>query len=94
MSLVDPATDSWVGSDLVDRHHRKLGTIEEIYLDEAGGEPLWMVVRTRRFGARHCFVPVDEAVRSDGAVMTPYDSRKIEGAPRLGTADGLPTDLR
>jgi hypothetical protein len=24
--------------------------------------------------------------------MTPYDSRKIEGAPRLGSADGLPTD--
>ena len=49
MSLTDAGTDAWVGSDLVDRHHHKLG-------------------------------------------MTPYDSREIEGAPRLGSADGLPTD--
>jgi hypothetical protein len=92
MSIVGAESDSWVGSTLTDRKHHKLGTIEEIYLDEGDGRPLWMVVRTRRFGARHCFVPIDDAVRSGDAVVTSYDRSLIERSPRLETAEDLPDD--
>ena len=91
MSTITQDSDSWIGATLVDGDQRKVGRIEEIYLDE-DSRPAWMVVRMGRIGARQSFVPVAGAVPAGGAVMAPYDRREIEDAPRLEPAEDLADD--
>jgi hypothetical protein len=91
MSPANVDTKHWVGRTVTDHQHHRLGVVDAIYLDD-DNHPLWMAVRTRRFGARSCFVPVDEAVCRDEVIVTPYDRRKIEAAPKLDTVEELPDE--
>ena len=36
----------WSGRTLVDRHGERIGKLEELYVDEATGEPEWAAVHT------------------------------------------------
>ena len=91
MSTITQDSDSWIGAILIDGDHRKVGRIEEIYLDE-DSRPAWLVVRIGRIGARHSFVPVAGAVPAEGAVMTSHDRREIEAAPRVEMAEDVADD--
>jgi uncharacterized protein YrrD len=48
---------SWRGEKLHGAGGEKLGTIEEIYLDEETEQPEWFAVKTGLFGSRVSFVP-------------------------------------
>lgn len=89
MSIITRDSESWIGSTLTDTADHKVGTIEEIYFDEQTDRPLWMVVKTGLFGTRHSFVPLADATEVRGAVVTPYDKREVEHAPRIDPADDL-----
>ena len=84
-------SDSWIGCTLTDREHRRLGRIEEIYLDE-DGRPQWMLVRSGRFAVRHTFIPLAGAAPRGGGLMTPYDKRHIEAAPQVDPGDDVPDE--
>ena len=93
MSTIPRDSESWIGSTLVDGRHHKLGTIEEIYVDEESELPLWMVVRTGRFGhVRHTFVPIADARRAGDAVVTPHARAEIEHAPSIDVAEEVPDE--
>ena len=85
-------TESWIGSTLIDGSRHRLGTIEEIYVDDESDLPLWMVVRIGRFRARHTFVPLAGATRSGDAVLTPYDRLQIEQAPDVDVDEEVPDE--
>lgn len=91
MSIISPESTSWVGRTLTDSDHRRLGTIEEIYLDERA-RPQWMVVRTGRFANKRSFVPLGDAVRSANVIVTPHDKRQIDDAPTIVPDDELLDD--
>jgi len=72
---------SWRGEKLHGAGGEKLGTIEEIYLDEETEKPEWFAVKTGLFGSRVSFVPVAEASQAEGHVVVPYDKDQVKGAP-------------
>jgi uncharacterized protein (TIGR02271 family) len=73
----------WHGRELVDRHGDKVGTVEEIYVDQLTDEPEWAAVRTDLFGQKLSFVPIREAEPSGGQVRVPFVKDEVEHAPRI-----------
>ena len=65
----------------------KLGTIEDIYLDEQTGEPEWVAINTGLFGSKVSFAPLAEATRSGEGVQLPYTKEQVKDAPNA-EADG------
>jgi hypothetical protein len=78
---------SWIGRAAVDRGAHKIGRIEDIYADDATGEPEWLTVHTGWFGAHVTFVPLRGAHIADGDLMVAYDKDVVRDAPRA-TPDG------
>jgi uncharacterized protein (TIGR02271 family) len=71
----------WRGRTVVSRGAEKIGTIEEIYVDERTGRPEWMAVKTGLLGGKVSFVPVAGAESSGAGVRVPYDRADIKHAP-------------
>ena len=67
---------------------RKIGTIDEVYLDDATGEPEWAAIRTGLF-SRDAFVPLEPSELIDGALRVPFDRSLIKDAPDFGVGRHL-----
>src|SRR3954463_2670388 len=78
---------AWRGQKAVDANGDKVGTIEDIYLDRASGEPEWAAVKTGLFGSNVSFVPIQDARTGDGDVRLAYTKDQIKDAPNID-ADG------
>ncbi|MGE0306782.1 MAG: PRC and DUF2382 domain-containing protein [Acidimicrobiia bacterium] len=78
---------TWRGHDLVDSQGSKIGTIEEIYLDEDTAQPEWLAVRTGLFGTKLSFVPLRGATAQGNTLMCPWTKDQVKDAPRA-EADG------
>jgi uncharacterized protein (TIGR02271 family) len=63
----------------------KIGSIGQVYLDNASGEPAWVTVKTGLFGSNESFVPLDQAELTDGGVRVPYDKDRVKDAPNIET---------
>jgi uncharacterized protein (TIGR02271 family) len=61
----------------------KLGSVGQVYLDDATGTPQWITVNTGLFGTSHSFVPLEQAVVEGDTIRVPYDKDTVKGAPRL-----------
>jgi uncharacterized protein (TIGR02271 family) len=61
----------------------KIGTIEEIYLDNDTQAPEWALVTTGLFGTKQTFVPIRDAGTADDGVTVPYDKDTVKDAPRI-----------
>jgi uncharacterized protein (TIGR02271 family) len=70
------------GEDLYDRNGDKIGSIEEIYLDNESGRPEWALVKTGLFGTKSTFVPIRDVSREDDGLRVPYDNDQIKDAPK------------
>ena len=61
----------------------KIGSIGQIYVDDATGTPNWVTVKTGLFGSAETFVPLDGA-RADGDdLYVDVTEDKIKDAPRV-----------
>jgi stress response protein YsnF len=78
---IETALD-WRGRKVVDRDGEKIGTFDELYLDESD-RPAWAAVTTGLFGMRQTFVPLSEA-RADGDVLqVPFGKEMVKDAPNV-----------
>ena len=89
---ITASSDSWIGRALIDPDGKRLGTIEELYCNEQTGRAQWVVVRLGRFGRKRSFVPLNEARRTETAIVTPHAKSTIAGAPAAGHEDRLRAD--
>jgi Domain of unknown function (DUF2382)/PRC-barrel domain len=78
---IDTALD-WRGRTVVDRAGEKIGTLENIYLDE-DQRPRWGSIRTGLFGRRETLAPLDEARQEDDHLRLPFDGDQVQQAPNL-----------
>jgi uncharacterized protein (TIGR02271 family) len=78
---------AWRGQKAVDANGDKVGTIEDIYLDRASGEPEWAAVKTGLFGTKVSFVPIQDARTAEGDIRLAYTKDQIKDAPNID-ADG------
>lgn len=83
---IDPR--SLIGRKAFDRDGSKLGTIDEVYLDDATGEPEWAAVRTGLF-SRDAFVPLAPSELVNDTLRVPYDRALIKEAPDFGVGRHL-----
>ncbi|MDT3396748.1 PRC-barrel domain-containing protein [Streptomyces sp. B1866] len=77
-----------IGRKAFDRGGVKIGTVDEVYLDDATGEPEWAAVRTGLF-SRDVFVPLEPSEVVGGTLRVPYDRALIREAPDLGVGRHL-----
>jgi uncharacterized protein (TIGR02271 family) len=76
--------DRIIGNDAVGPDGDKIGTIDNIYLDDASGEPEFALVNTGLFGMRSSFVPLQGAeVTPDGDLRVAHDKDTVKGAPNV-----------
>jgi stress response protein YsnF len=78
---IDTALD-WRGRTVVDRHGQKIGTLQEIYLDE-DERPHWGGVHTALFGLRQTLVPLDHGALDGDRLQLPFDAEHVKGAPNV-----------
>jgi uncharacterized protein (TIGR02271 family) len=77
-----------IGHKAVDRSGDKIGTVDEVYLDDATGEPEWAAVRTGIFG-RDAFVPLATSQFVSEELRVPYDKSQVKDAPDFGAGQHL-----
>ena len=78
---IETALD-WRGRTVVDRDGDKIGTFDELYLDESD-RPAWGAVTTGLFGMKQTFVPLSEA-RADGDMLqVPFGKDMVKDAPNV-----------
>ncbi|CAN5309583.1 PRC and DUF2382 domain-containing protein [soil metagenome] len=75
-----------VGSDVISTDGSKIGTVEEIYLDQQTDQPEWVLVKTGMMGGSS-FVPLAGASMEEGAVRVPHEEQKVKDSPDV-LADG------
>ncbi|AEN08730.1 MULTISPECIES: PRC-barrel domain-containing protein [unclassified Streptomyces] len=83
---IDPR--SLIGRKAFDRAGAKIGTVDEVYLDDATGAPEWAAVRTGLF-TRDAFVPLEPSAFVDGRLHVPFDRALIKDAPDFGVGRHL-----
>jgi sporulation protein YlmC with PRC-barrel domain len=70
------------GRIVIDRDGEKIGTLKEIYLDEAE-RPSWGSIHTALFGLRQTLVPLPEARLEGDQLRVPYAREHVKDAPNI-----------
>lgn len=83
---IDPR--SLIGRRAFDRDGTKIGTVDEVYLDDATGTPEWAAVRTGLF-TRDAFVPLEPSELVDEELRVPFKKALIRDAPDFGVGRHL-----
>lgn len=86
---IDPR--SLIGRKAFDRNGHKLGTVDEVYLDDATGIPEWAAVRTGLF-SRDAFVPLAPSTLGNDGLRIPFERALIRDAPDFGVGRHLSPD--
>jgi uncharacterized protein (TIGR02271 family) len=81
--MTDQFTDAyeWRGRDVIGSDGEKIGTVDELYLDTASGEPEWLSINTGLFGMKSSFAPIQGAQPDGGNVRLAYTKEQVKDAP-------------
>jgi sporulation protein YlmC with PRC-barrel domain len=83
---IDPR--SLIGRKAFDSQGTKIGTVDEVYLDDATGRPEWAAVRTGLFH-RDAFVPLAPSEVAGDGLRVPFERELIKDAPDFGVGRHL-----
>ena len=81
-------TNVTTGYDFTDRTLRdrdgdKIGKVDELYVDQQGGQPEWALVHSGLFGTRKTFVPLRGAQPDGEDVRLPIEKAQVKDAPHV-----------
>lgn len=79
--------DTVTGGTVYDADSAKIGSVEQIYIDNDTDQPEWVTVKTGMFGTKETFIPLAQARVDGNDIRVPYDKAKVKDAPRID-ADG------
>jgi hypothetical protein len=75
---------AWAGFELDDSGGKTVGRVAGVYVDAAGGEPVWLVVATgRRRRTKAIAVPLRECAAMPGRVWTAQAGDIVRDAPEV-----------
>jgi hypothetical protein len=86
---IDQVLD-WRGRAVVDRDGQKIGSFDEIYLDEGTNEPAWAAVKPGRFALRRRVVPIAAAEADGDHVRVPFTKDQVKSAPTIDSDGWVP----
>lgn len=70
------------GQPIIGQDGEKIGTAENVYLDNQTDRPEWVEVKTGLFGSKSALVPLANAQPDPaGGIRVPYDKARIKSAP-------------
>lgn len=75
------------GDDVYDSDGQKIGSLEQIYVDNDRGEPEWVAVTTGFFGTNVNLVPLEGARISEESLQVAHSKDTVKNAPNID-ADG------
>ena len=81
-------TVSWIGYRVDDVYGARVGTVQDVYVDNDSGVPCWLLTKMGRFSDAHALLPMQDAVAGAGQVWVPYEKDMIRRAPQV--APGMP----
>src|SRR5690349_19288253 len=73
----------WRGRPVLDRDGEKVGTLGEIYLDDATDRPAYAGVNTGLFKRRESVVPLAGAEETPDGIRLPHTAERISAAPNV-----------
>ncbi|GGC91185.1 photosystem reaction center subunit H [Tersicoccus solisilvae] len=88
MAIDKTAVASLFGADVRTADDSRLGSVEQVYLDDQSGAPEWVTVRTGLFGTKETFVPIRNADLDDRVLRVPWEKDVVTGAPRVDAEQG------
>jgi len=83
MTMSTESVAQWRGADVIDQDGDKVGTVEEIYLDQQTDQPEWALVKTGMFGSKSTFVPLTGASPDGDNLRVPFEKDRIKDAPKI-----------
>jgi hypothetical protein len=73
----------WIGRTVLDPSGHKVGTVSQVFVDDATNSPEWATVNTGFFGRQTSFVPL-EGIRREGDVLQiPWEQEQVKAAPQV-----------
>lgn len=78
--------------DVIDARGDRIGSVKQVWLDEASGQPVWASVHTGLFGMRESFVPIQDAQVKDKRITVPVEKQKVKDAPEVDASGGRLSD--
>lgn len=81
--------DRLPGMDVVGSDDKKIGSVDEVYVDAASGEPTFALVDTGLFGLQSSFIPLERAEVRGEELRVAYDKERVKDAPTLDPQDHL-----
>lgn len=77
-----------IGRRVYDQAGLRVGTVDEVYLDDATGRPEWAAVRAGLF-RRDAFVPLYPSEVTEEGLRVPFERTLIRQAPDFGVGRHL-----
>ena len=75
--------DEMRGAAVYDRDGDKIGSVEEIFYDDASRQPEWIGVGTGFFGTKRVLVPVQGASTHEDGIRVAYDKDQVKDSPDI-----------
>jgi sporulation protein YlmC with PRC-barrel domain len=79
----------WHGLDVLDEGGEKVGTVDDVYVDDHSGDPEFILLRGGLFGLRKHFAPIRGASREDEAIRLAYPADLVRDAPSIAADEHL-----
>ena len=77
------------GKPVYDRGGEKIGSIEDIYIDDETRKPEWLGLGTGFLGMSHAVVPLANADFHDDGIEVPYSRDEVKSAPKVGDDEDI-----
>lgn len=80
--------NDWIGATVIDRDSDKIGTLDQVYMDQGSGQAEWLAVTTGLFGSKQTFVPIGGAEASGRDLKVPVEKGHVKDAPNVDLDEG------
>ncbi len=74
--------EEWRGQDILDSDGQKIGKLEEVYYDAAGGEAMFVSVKSGLLGRHTALVPLADASVGRDYIRLAYTGEQVDRAER------------
>ena len=91
--MTDPqnAAADYVGKTAVDTAGDKIGSVNQVYVNDQSGLPDWVTVKTGMFG-KDRFAPLHGSSFSGDDLVLPFDKTVVKDSPEVNDTDHLDAD--
>lgn len=87
MKDVERAQDL-LGTSVFDRNGERIGTVGNVYVDDATEQPEWVTVRMGLLGTKEAFVPLEGASAERERLDVGVSRSRVRDAPRIAAEHG------